>query len=166
MEPNAQLVQRFGGKAVLVTAAGGLGTGAALVRRFLAEGADVVASDMNEAGLAQLRAGPLAEGQQLVLQACDATVDEQVAELVGTAVRSFGKLDILCNHVGGGPMGRIVDVEPTNWRKQIDTTLTSVYLVSHFALPHLIESKGCIVNTASISGLGGDLGMGGYNAAK
>jgi meso-butanediol dehydrogenase/(S,S)-butanediol dehydrogenase/diacetyl reductase len=159
-------LRRFEGTAVLVTAAGGNGTGGTLVRRFLAEGASVVAGDVNEAGLQSLRDVPLADGQQLVLQRADVTSRADVEALVATAVERLGKLDVLCNHAGGGPDGPVVELQPDDWQKQLDVTLTSAYLVSHFAIPHLVETRGAIVNTASISGMGGDWGMPAYTAAK
>jgi meso-butanediol dehydrogenase/(S,S)-butanediol dehydrogenase/diacetyl reductase len=160
-------LHRFGGKTVIVTAAGGAGTGGTLVRRFLGEGAQVLASDLSEDGLKALQASvPATEGQRLRIRVADASSDEDSRSLVELAVAEFGGIDVVCNHAGGGPTGDVVEVEPDRWRTQIETTLTSVYLLSHFALPHLVKSGGCIVNTASISGMGGDWNMAGYNAAK
>jgi meso-butanediol dehydrogenase/(S,S)-butanediol dehydrogenase/diacetyl reductase len=161
-------LHRFDGKTVIVTAAGGTGTGGTLVRRFLAEGARVLASDLNEDGLKALQASVTeSEGQRLRIRVADASSDGDTRSLVESAVAEFGGIDVVCNHAGGGgPFGDVVEVEPDGWRMQIESTLTSVYLLSHFALPYLVESGGCIVNTASISGIGGDWDMASYNAAK
>jgi meso-butanediol dehydrogenase/(S,S)-butanediol dehydrogenase/diacetyl reductase len=160
-------MRRFDTKAVIVTAAGGKGTGAALVRRFLAEGASVVASDRDEVGLHDLeRSLEPQDGQKLVLQPADVTSPGEIEVLVQTAVERLGRLDVLCNHAGGGRGGSVAEMTFEAWRDQMALNLDSVYLASHFAMPHLIASHGCIVNTASISGIGGDWGMAGYNAAK
>jgi meso-butanediol dehydrogenase / (S,S)-butanediol dehydrogenase / diacetyl reductase len=160
-------LHRFDGKVVIVTAAGGTGTGGTLVRRLLSEGASVFASDMNEGGIEAL-ADSVAErdAPRLRTRRADVTSEEDMRAVVTETIGAFGRLDVLCNHAGGGPSGRVIEVSPEDWREQIDTTLTSVYLLSRCALPYLIESKGCIVNTASISGMGGDWGLAGYTAAK
>lgn len=126
----------------------------------------MLASDRDERGLVHLQEQQPGAGDRLVVHECDVTADDEVERLVATAIERMGRLDIVCNHVGGGPLGHVADVSPTGWRTQIENTLTSAYLVSHFAVSALIDSRGCVVNTASVSGLGGDLGMGGYNAAK
>jgi meso-butanediol dehydrogenase/(S,S)-butanediol dehydrogenase/diacetyl reductase len=110
---------------------------------------------------------PETEGQRLRIRVGDASSDGDTRALVELAASEFGGIDVVCNHAGGGgPMGDVIEVEPDGWRMQIEATLTSVYLLSHFALPHLVKSGGCIVNTASISGMGGDWDMPSYNAAK
>jgi meso-butanediol dehydrogenase/(S,S)-butanediol dehydrogenase/diacetyl reductase len=159
-------LRRFEGKRVLLTASGGTGTGGVLARRFIAEGAHVVASDKNAAGLDGLKAVATTDGQTLELTVADVAEEAGAEALVDFAVEKLGGIDILCNHAAGGPDGRVGELSPAGWNEQIQGTLTSVFLVSHFAMPHLVESKGCVVNTASISGMGGDWGMAGYTAAK
>src|ERR1700677_2142822 len=62
-----------------------------------------------------------------------------------------------------GPFSRTTTED---WRKVMGTDLDSVYFASREALPHLLKTKGSIVNLSSASGLGGDWGMSSYNAAK
>lgn len=159
-------LRRFEGKRVLLTASGGTGTGGVLARRFLAEGASVVASDRDEAGLQGLRDVELAAGQTLDLHVADVAVERDAEGLVAFAVERLGGIDVLSNHAAGGNDGRVGELAPADWSGQIQGTLTSVFLVSHFAMPHLVEARGCVINTASISGMGGDWGMAGYTAAK
>jgi meso-butanediol dehydrogenase/(S,S)-butanediol dehydrogenase/diacetyl reductase len=81
-------------------------------------------------------------------------------------VNKFGKLDVLVNNAGTAIFGPFAQTTTQDWRKVMGTDLDSVYFASREALPHLLTTKGSIVNLSSASGLGGDWGMSSYNAAK
>ena len=153
---------RHRGRVVVVTG-GGHGIGAATVRRFLAEGASVVAADINPKGLQRLseefEAG-------LATRVTDVSDDAALRDLVEHAVSTFGRLDTMVNNAGAVTMGTVVDVEPADWRRIMAVNLDAVYFGSRAAIPHLIGTGGNIVNTASISGLAGNYGLVAYCAAK
>ena len=86
--------------------------------------------------------------------------------MVSTAVKHFGRLDVLVNNAGVHEGGAPLEVTNDQWRKVMATDLDGVFYGCRAALPHLEKTKGSIVNTASVSGLGGDWGMSPYNAAK
>jgi meso-butanediol dehydrogenase/(S,S)-butanediol dehydrogenase/diacetyl reductase len=171
---------RFEGKVVVVTGAGGPGTGGAAVRRFASEGAQVIASDIDEQGLENLvKSAEVSNGGQIIPRHCDVTEASDVEALVGFAVSTLGRLDVMINHAVGGmrratsegsgsPFSRplVPDIDPDIWRDGIAGVLHSVFYGCRAAIPHLAETKGCIVNTASISGMGGDYGMAAYDSAK
>jgi meso-butanediol dehydrogenase / (S,S)-butanediol dehydrogenase / diacetyl reductase len=166
-------MDRFIGKVVVITGAGGPGTGGAAVRRFASEGAKVVASDIDENGLEQLlNSAKPDHGGEIVTCRTDIVDAADVAALVEFAVATFGGLDVMLNHAvsmprpadGNGPL--VPDIPPEIWRAGIDGVLNSVFYGCHAAIPHLAATKGCIVNTASISGMGGDYGMAAYDSAK
>lgn len=161
-------MERFAGKVVVVTAAGGTGTGGVAARRFASEGARVVASDIDETGLETLARAHAESGGggELVTQRADASKLDEVEELVELAVSRFGQLDVMINHAGIGSFGRVTEMAPEEWRRIVDGTLDPVYYGSRVAIPHLERTGGCIVNTASISGMGGDYAMPAYDAAK
>ena len=93
---------RFVGKVVVITGAGGPGTGGAASRRFLAEGARVVASDIDEQGLASLaNSAETSQGGEIVTRRTDVTDAHDVQALVDFAVARFGKLDVMINHAAG-----------------------------------------------------------------
>lgn len=155
--------QRFKGKAVVVTgAASGIGRGVA--ERFAQEGANVVLADIDEVGLQQV-AGGMAEDRTLV-QRCDVGDHRQVQALVHAAVQRFGQLDVMVNNAGVASEGKAGDVALDDWDQTIRVDLTGVFYGCRAALPELLKTRGCIVNTASISGLGADWAMCAYNAAK
>jgi meso-butanediol dehydrogenase/(S,S)-butanediol dehydrogenase/diacetyl reductase len=172
---------RFVGKVVVITGAGGPGTGAAASRRFLSEGANVVASDIDEDGLAVLaKSAEAPQGGKLVTRRTDVTDSDDVQALVDFAVDTFGRLDVMINHAAGIGMRSdrddsaparsfrpfVPDMDPEMWRVGIAGVLHSVFYGCRAAIPRLLETKGSIVNTASISGMGGDFGMASYDTAK
>lgn len=170
-------MDRFIGKVVVITGAGGPGTGGAAVRRFAAEGAKVVASDIDETGLERLRDSAKPDhGGEIVTRRADIVDPDDMQALVDYAVTAFGQLDVMVNHAvtmprpanGERPHARplVPDIEPAVWRGGIDGVLNSVFYGCHAAIPHLAQTQGCIVNTASISGMGGDYGMATYDTAK
>jgi meso-butanediol dehydrogenase/(S,S)-butanediol dehydrogenase/diacetyl reductase len=89
-----------------------------------------------------------------------------VKRLVADTVNKFGKLDVLVNNAGTAIFGPFAQTTTQDWRKVMGSDLDSVYFASREALPHLLPTKGSIVNLSSASGLGGDWGMSSYNAAK
>ena len=154
---------RFDGKVVLITG-GASGIGAATARRFVAEGARVMLGDMNEDGG---RAMAKELGRQAAFHHVDVRQREQVEALVDAAVQQFGRLDVLFNNAGIGGYGKTPDIDPEIWRAILEIDLFAVFYGCRAAIPHLrAAGGGCIVNTASVSGLAGDYGLAAYNAAK
>ena len=73
---------------------------------------------------------------------------------------------LLVNNAGTAETGDPTEIDDAAWHKVLSTNLDGVFFGSRAAVPYLIKSKGCIVNTASVSGIGGDWGMSPYNASK
>ena len=154
---------RFANKVVLVTgAASGIGEGAA--RRFGREGALLVLADRNGEGLARL-ADDIAAGGVLTVVADLADAD-RCRSVVEAAVERFGRLDVLVNNAGKDHLGKVDEGDIADFSVVIETDLYGVFYMTRFALPHLRESRGCIVNVSSVSGLGGDWNHSFYCAAK
>jgi meso-butanediol dehydrogenase/(S,S)-butanediol dehydrogenase/diacetyl reductase len=160
------LAQRFAGKVALVTG-GASGIGAATARRLRGEGARVALADLNEsAGTALVKELAGGEGGAS-FHSADVADAESVERLVAEVVERHGRLDVLVNNAGIGSFGETPDVDPAEWHRVIAVDLHSVFYGCRAAVPHLRRAGGgAIVNTASISGLGGDYGFAAYNAAK
>jgi len=156
-------MQRFTGKTVVVTgAASGIGLG--IAERFSSEGANVVMADQHqdklEAAAARL------PGERTLALKVDVADAPEMERLVAAAVERFGALDVMCNNAGIATEGDAVELSLDDWNKTIATDLSGVFHGCRAALPELLKTRGCIVNTASVSGLGADWRMTAYNAAK
>jgi meso-butanediol dehydrogenase/(S,S)-butanediol dehydrogenase/diacetyl reductase len=75
-------------------------------------------------------------------------------------------LDVLVNNAGVFEGGSPAQITNEQWRKVMATDLDGVFFGCRAALPHLQKTRGSIVNTASVSGTGGDWATSPYNAAK
>jgi len=154
-------MRRFKDKVILITGAGS-GIGAATAKRFASEGAKLALVDI--ADLGDISA---AIGKDAVLAiTADVTDAQQVNHMVARTVDHFGRLDVLVNNAGVYSGGDPATISDEDWRKVIATDLDGVFYGCRAAVPHLEKTKGSIVNTASVSGTGGDWNTLPYNAAK
>lgn len=154
---------RFDGKTVIVTGASS-GIGLATARRFSDEGANVVLVARDAEALRNAAEGMDQARTETVTG--DVSREPDTISIAEAAQRRFGGIDVLVNNAGVGMSGRIDELSLEDWRKVIDIDLTGVFLMSRAVWPMLEKAGGCVVNTSSVSGLGGDWGMFAYNAAK
>ncbi|AZQ55676.1 SDR family oxidoreductase [Burkholderia cenocepacia] len=136
---------RLQGKRALVTAAG-QGIGRATALRFASEGADVLATDINEAALVRLEADAERAGGRLVTRRLDVTDANDIAALAASE-RAF---DVLFNCAGYVHHGSILDCDEDAWAFSLNLNVTSMYRLIRALLPAMLEAGGAsIVNMAS-----------------
>lgn len=154
-------MQRFTGKTVVVTGASS-GIGAATARRFGREGANVVLISRTREKLEQV-AADIPSAKVVV---ADLSTREGVAKASEDARAAFGQVDVLVNNAGTAVMGSIEHVDEAGFDKVMETDVTGVWRLTKALWPSLKASRGNVVMTSSVSGIGGDWGMHAYNTAK
>jgi 3-oxoacyl-[acyl-carrier protein] reductase len=156
------------GKAVLITGAS-TGIGAALVRGFAAVGARVGLHYNASADAAEkLAAEVKGAGHEVFLVQGDFSKSSEVRRVVAETINHFGGLDGLINNAGG-MVARQPYAEWTDdhYDAVMDLNARSVLAATRAALPHLLNSKGFVINTSSIAarnGAGGGAGL--YGSSK
>ncbi|MBV8472486.1 MAG: SDR family NAD(P)-dependent oxidoreductase, partial [Hyphomicrobiales bacterium] len=138
---------RLAGKTALVTGAAS-GIGLATAARFRAEGAKLILTDRNEAGLAAAaRDGDLAFAQDVVDEA-------RWREVVDAGLAAFGRLDVLVNSAGIAILGNIETTTLEDWRKMIAVNADGTFLGCREAVRAMKETGGgSIVNLSSVAGI-------------
>ncbi|MDE2372717.1 MAG: SDR family oxidoreductase [Hyphomicrobiales bacterium] len=132
---------RLDGKVALVTAAG-QGIGRAIAEKFAAEGAKVIATDLDADKLAGLRAKKLRK--------LDVRSQDDIAALGRDVLREFGPLDILVNCAGFVHQGTILDCSDRDWDFSFDLNVKSMHRMIRTFLPAMLEKKaGSILNISS-----------------
>lgn len=153
-----------GAKVAIVTGAAG-GIGAAITRRFLADGFHVVAGDLNRSGLAALETSTPPDA--LLPLELDVTSEASCDAMAAAVERRFGRLDVLVNNAGLFPLQRFEDITYQDWRRVITINLDSVFLVTKSILPLLKRSEsGRIINISSGSTFKGTAAHAHYVSAK
>jgi NAD(P)-dependent dehydrogenase (short-subunit alcohol dehydrogenase family) len=157
----------FEGKVAVVTG-GASGIGRASAEQFASLGAKVVVADLDDVQGAGAVAAINAIGGEAVFVRADVTDPDQVAAVVGTAVDSFGRLDLALNNAGvPGTYAALTDQLLDDWQRTIAVNLTSVFLSMQAEIPAMLQTGGgAIVNTASAAGLMGFANLPAYVASK
>ena len=154
------------GRVALVTGASG-GIGRATARALAAAGAQVVVANLQvEAGEDTARS-LRDEGATAHFIACDVSDPSQVRDLLEQTVATFGHLDVLVNNAGiSGGARRLHELEVEDWDRVMAVNLRGPFLCAKYALPHLIDRRGVMVNIASTYGLIGAPQAPAYCASK
>ena len=148
------------GKVAIITgAATGIGRASALL--FAQAGARVALADTREPELARTAAEVRAAGGEATAIAADLARPDDCAAVVTSAVRAFGRLDVLLNNAGVGTMvvgGTVETIGLEHWDLAQDVNVRAIYLVSRAAVPHMRSAGGSIVNISSVSAFRGSVG--------
>jgi NAD(P)-dependent dehydrogenase (short-subunit alcohol dehydrogenase family) len=149
------------GKRVFVTGSGA-GIGKAIATLFTERGARVVVSDINPETAKQSAEEIGAAG----VANCDVTDEGHVQAAVQQAVDILGGLDVLVNNAGIEISSPLLQQSTESFDKIFAVNVRGPFVAMKAAIPHLIASKGNIVNIASVAGVGGSPLLGSYCATK
>jgi sorbose reductase len=160
--------ERLRGKSAMITgAASGVGRSTAL--RFAEEGASVLAlfdrnADMTEEVAEEVRA----LGARALVLAGDVTSRDQCAHAVQSLVQDAGRIDILVSNAGVDGEASFLEMTDDEWRRVVDVNLTSSFVLGQVAARTMVADGrgGCILYTASISGMGASDGDAHYGVSK
>ena len=158
-------MKNFKNKVVIVTGASS-GIGEALAREFATLGARVVLGARSIPKLQQITDDIRARGGQAAYCGVDVTNPEECKELIDTAVREFGGVDVLICNAGLSMRAIFDDVDLSVLHRLMDVNFWGTVNCCKYALPYLQASKGSIVGVSSVAGLHGLPGRTGYSASK
>jgi len=157
-------LQLSGRVAVVTGAASGMGRAVAL--ELAAEGAEVVAADLNLAGAEALAQAARDKGYLAQARELDVTRRDSWNALLADVTASVGPVDILCNIAGPGAKTGHLDTDDDEWQRQVSGHLTGVFLGCQTVLPAMMERRyGKIVNMCSFTAHGIVGSIPGYGAA-
>ena len=158
---------RFEDRTIIVTGAGS-GFGEAMARRFAAEGATVLAADVNASAVERVVADITDAGGRAVARRTDVSQADAVAAMVDEARALSGRLDVLVNNAGFSHLsGPVWELEETDFDRVFATNVKGVWLGVKYATPVMIEQGGgVILNTASIGAVAPRPGVTVYNSTK
>jgi NAD(P)-dependent dehydrogenase (short-subunit alcohol dehydrogenase family) len=158
-------MRRFEDRVVLITgAASGIGRACAL--RLAEEGARLALADLQGDGLEATAKQARELGAACETRVADVADEASVASLVASAASHFGRLDVVCNVAGILRFDNTHELSLAHWSQVLAVNLTGTFLVCRAAIPHLLETRGNIVNIASTAGLRGHPWTAAYSASK
>ena len=150
-------------KNIIVTGASG-GIGNSIVKKLNESGANILASGTRIEKLEDLKK----KFGKINILKFDISQSEKIEEFIEDATKELGgSLDCIVNNAGIAQDNLAIRMSLDEWRKVIDTNLTSVFLMSKFAIKKMLKNKsGKIVNITSVVGHTGNLGQSNYTASK
>ena len=154
----------FTGKVALITGASS-GIGAATAKLFSKLGATLALSGRNVENLEKVAKECEGQKQPLLIKA-DLGTEEDTRLLMEKTVSELGRIDILINNAGVLEMGTIENTSLSQYDHVMNVNLRAVYHLTMLAVPHLIETKGNIVNVSSVNGIRSFPGVLAYNISK
>jgi NAD(P)-dependent dehydrogenase (short-subunit alcohol dehydrogenase family) len=155
----------FANKVVLVTGATS-GIGHAVAVKFAEASARVVALGRNPDALREVEAAVKSAGGEALALTVDVTNGDEGQRAIDETIKTFGGLDVLVNAAGHISTGSVETTSLAAWDAMMNVNLRAVFQLMQVAAPHLIKSKGSIVNVSSVTGLRSFPGVLAYCVSK
>jgi len=154
---------KLAGKVALITGASS-GIGAATAVKFSKLGALLSLTGRKEQNLQKVAGECSGDAPLIVCGELSCEADR--ARVVKDTISKYGRLDILVNNAGVLELGSIENTSLDQYDRVMDVNVKAIYHLTMLAVPHLIESKGCVVNVSSVNGIRSFPGVLAYNISK
>ena len=154
----------FNGMTVIVTGSGA-GMGREAAKLFAKYGANVVVNSLSDSAKSACDEILAAGGSAIFVQA-DVGQEADCRRLIDETVKAYGRIDVLVNAAGIVVNGSVDTADMDDWDRSMNTNVKSVFMLSRFAMPYLRETKGSIVNVASVAAIMGLKNRAIYSATK
>jgi NAD(P)-dependent dehydrogenase (short-subunit alcohol dehydrogenase family) len=142
------------------------GIGRAVAQRFAAASAQVVIVGRNQSALEKVQKEVEQAGGSSLSLAVDVTIDDDLRSAFGEAIDKAGRLDVLVNAAGHISSGTIENTTLSAWDAMMNVNLRATFNLMQLATPHLVQTKGNIVNISSVTGLRSFPGVLAYCVSK
>jgi len=152
-------------KVVLVTG-GSNGLGKITAEAFGRAGARLAIVALEENDLEKTAVGMRKNGIETLTFVADITRQEEVDRIFAKTIDYFGRLDVLVNSAGRSMRGKILDTKPEQFQALFDLNVLGTIRCSQAAAPHLMKTKGHIVNIGSLAAKGAPRWVGAYPVSK
>lgn len=165
-------------KRVILLTGASAGIGASVARELARRGYNLVLTARREDRLRQLAdelvglSEPLAKNQaarspiEVLIVPCALEDPATPEHLISETIKRFGRLDGLINNAGFGLPTLFADADPTDVRRQLEVNFVAPLMLSRHALPHLLETRGTIINIGSAISCLANSALGAYGATK
>jgi NAD(P)-dependent dehydrogenase (short-subunit alcohol dehydrogenase family) len=151
-------------KVVVITGAGA-GIGKATAELFAKKGAKVVCNSLSKSALKVVN-DLKAQGFDALFVQGDVSREEDAKTIIDSTIDTYGKINILFNNAGIVIPGAVDTISTEDWERTMNVNVKGIYLVSKYAMSHLIATKGVIVNNSSSVTFKGVKDRAAYTASK
>ena len=151
---------------VIIITGGSSGIGKALAEKFGREGSKLVITGRRKEQLEDTAADLRHQGIEVIAVVADASIEGDCANVVDTAVREYGKIDVLISNAGVSMRALFEDIQLEVFKKIMDVNFYGLVNSTRYALPHILRSKGSIVGIASVNGRRATPARSAYSASK
>src|SRR5947209_9338042 len=159
-------MENYSADKVVIATGATSGIGRAVALRFAKASARVVAIGRNRSALEEVASEIKSAGGECLTLAADLTNESDGRLVIDAAVNEFGQLDVLVNAAGHISTGSIEDTTLSAWDAMMNVNLRAVFHLMQTATPHLIKTKGNVVNISSVTGLRSFPGVLAYCVSK
>ena len=159
-------MSRLAGKSAVITGAA-KGIGRATADLFATEGARLVATDIDAAGLDRLREDLESRGAECATVVGDVSKPDDARRMIDAAVEHYGRLDVLVANAGIIPLRTITEATAEDWDEVMSIDGRGMFLTCKYAIEQMLRNGGgSIVCLSSISGMAGQSSQSTYGPAK